>query len=278
MARSGPLSGEARLEVGALPSVATPTAPLLRPRSRRLLPFASFLLLIALWAVAAALAEAPRTLPGPLPVFEAGLRELLAGELLHHLAATLARVAASFAIAMGVGTAVGILMGRLALADELGRPWLLLALNMPALVTIVLCYIWIGLIEAAAITAVALNKIPNVAVTVREGARALDKGLLEMAQAFAVPRGRVLAHLVLPQLAPYLLAAARSGLALVWKIVLVVELLGRPNGVGFQIHTAFQLFDVATILAYALAFVAVVQLIEWAGLEPLARRVERWRR
>lgn len=278
MARSGPLSGEARLEGAALPGVATPAAPLLGPRSRRFLPFASFLLLIALWALAAALVEAPRTLPGPLAVFEAGSRELLAGELLHHLAATLARVAASFAIAMGVGTAVGILMGRVALADEFGRPWLLLALNMPALVTIVLCYIWIGLIEAAAITAVALNKIPNVAVTVREGARALDKGLLEMAQAFAVPRGRVLAHLVLPQLAPYLLAAARSGLALVWKIVLVVELLGRPNGVGFQIHTAFQLFDVATILAYALAFVAVVQLIEWAGLEPLARRVERWRR
>jgi NitT/TauT family transport system permease protein len=272
------LSGEAGLAGAALPSVAPPAAPLLGPRARRFLPFASFLLLIALWAAAAALAEAPRTLPGPLAVFEAGLRELLAGELLHHLAATLARVAASFAIAMGVGTAIGILMGRLALADELGRPWLLLALNMPALVTIVLCYIWIGLVEAAAITAVALNKIPNVAVTVREGARALDKGLLEMAQAFAVPRGRVLAHLVLPQLAPYLLAAARSGLALVWKIVLVVELLGRPNGVGFQIHTAFQLFDVATILAYALAFVAIVQLIEWAGLEPLARRVERWRR
>ncbi len=278
MARSGRLSGEAGLEGAALPSAPAPSAPPLGSRSRRFLPLASFLVLIGLWAAAAALAEAPRTLPGPLAVFEAGVRELAAGELLHHLAATLARVAASFAIAMAVGTAVGILMGRLAPADEFGRPWLLLALNMPALVTIVLCYIWIGLIEAAAITAVALNKIPNVAVTVREGARALDKGLLEMAQAFAVPRGRVLAHLVLPQLAPYLLAAARSGLALVWKIVLVVELLGRPNGVGFQIHTAFQLFDVATILAYALAFVAIVQLVEWAGLEPLARRVERWRR
>ncbi len=260
----------------ATPLAAAP--PAWRWRPRRLLPLASFLGLLALWAALAAYAEAPRTLPGPLAVLDAARRELLAGELVYHLAATLGRVAASFAIAMGVGTAIGILMGRSALADEIGRPWLLLSLNMPALVTIVLCYVWIGLIEAAAVAAVAINKIPNVAVTVREGARALDKGLLEMAQAFAVPRGRVLAHLVLPQLAPYLLAAARSGLALVWKIVLVVELLGRPNGVGFQIHTAFQLFDVATILAYALAFILVVQLIEWGLLEPLARRLERWRR
>ena len=57
-------------------------------------------------------------------------------------------------------------------------------------------------------------------------------------------------------------AAARSGLSLVWKIVLVVELLGRPNGIGFELNPYFQLFDVRMILAYALAFVAVMLLIE----------------
>jgi NitT/TauT family transport system permease protein len=56
-------------------------------------------------------------------------------------------------------------------------------------------------------------------------------------------------HFILPQLAPYLAAAAHSGLSLVWKIVLIVELLGRPNGVGFEIGVAFQLFDVTRILA-----------------------------
>ena len=51
----------------------------------------------------------------------------------------------------------------------------------------------------------------------------------------------------LPQLAPYIAAAARSGLSLVWKIVLVAELLGRPNGVGFEIGVAFQLFDMPAV-------------------------------
>ena len=65
---------------------------------------------------------------------------------------------------------------------------------------------------------------------------------------------------LLPQLQPYLAAASRSGIALIWKIVLVVELLGRSNGVGFQIYLSFQLFDVAAILAYTLAFVVDVIL------------------
>ena len=72
-------------------------------------------------------------------------------------------------------------MGRVAARRRLGQPWLVFFLNLPALVTIILAYIWIGLVESAAILAVALNKIPNVVVTVREGARALDRGLLEMA-------------------------------------------------------------------------------------------------
>ena len=77
---------------------------------------------------------------------------------------------------------------------------------------------------------------------------------------------------------PALAAATRNTVALVWKIVLVVELLGRSDGVGFQIHTYFQFFDVRAILGYALAFVAIMLAVEIAVLQPLERRATRWRR
>ena len=98
-----------------------------------------------------------------------------------------------------------------------------------------------------------------------------------MARLFAVPPLAVLRHVALPQLAPYLLGAARSGLAIIWKVVLVAELLGRSDGVGFQVQVRFQTFDVAGILAYTLAFALVVQAIEWGALQPLERRVAQWR-
>jgi NitT/TauT family transport system permease protein len=274
------IAGDGAAAAGA---VATAPSPRREPGSgppwrAALAPLLSLLALVLLWQLAASLASAPRLMPGPVLVLDRFAEEVASGELPYHLAATLGRVALSFALAMAVGTAVGVLMGRSRLADSLGQPWLVFFLNLPALVTIILAYIWIGLVEAAAILAVALNKIPNVAVTLREGARTLDRGLLEMADVFGVPRGRRLRHVVLPQLYPYLLAAARSGLALIWKIVLVVELLGRSNGVGFQLGTYFQLFDVAAILAYAVSFIVVVQLIEWGLIQPLERRVARWRR
>ena len=98
-----------------------------------------------------------------------------------------------------------------------------------------------------------------------------------MAKVFRFSKGQVLWHVILPQLQPYIAAATRSGVALIWKIVLVVELLGRSNGVGFQIHLHFQLFDVATILAYTLVFVAIMLAVEYLILQPLENYSRRWR-
>jgi NitT/TauT family transport system permease protein len=86
-----------------------------------------------------------------------------------------------------------------------------------------------------------------------------------------------LRHVHLPQLAPYFAVAARSGLAIVWKIVLIVELLGLSSGVGFKLNMYFQYFDVTGILAYALSFIAVIFVIEAVLLRPWQTAASRWR-
>ena len=232
--------------------------------------------LLALWQAAALVAD-PRRLPGPGPVFETIVAEAQSGALLANLAITLARVLAAFALAMSFGAAIGYAMGRHRTLDRLLDPWLVVLLNLPALVVIVLAYIWAGLTEVAAIGAVALNKLPNAVVTLREGARALDPHLEDVAKAFRLSPLARFRHIVAPQLAPYVAAATRAGLSLVWKIVLIVELLGRPNGVGFEINMAFQLFDIRLLLAYALPFVALMLAVETLLVQPLERSVSRWR-
>ncbi len=232
--------------------------------------------MLLLWIVASSLSD-PQTMPGPLRVLDVAIRELASGELLFHVGATLLRVCAAFVIAMAIGVAVGIFMGLNRRADRLLDLWLVFFLNLPALVVIILAYVWLGLTEAAAVLAVSINKIPNVVVTMREGARALDRELDEVASVYRVHWLARLRHFILPQLAPYLAAATRSGVALIWKIVLVVELLGRSNGVGFKLHVHFQLFEIDAILAYALSFILVMQAFEWLVLQPLERRANRWR-
>jgi NitT/TauT family transport system permease protein len=234
-------------------------------------------LFLALWQFGA-WCFGPHYLPAPLAVGAAMLAEARTGALGFNLGVTLARVLAGFTLAMIAGSLIGLALGRNQALDRLVDPWLVIVLNTPALVVIMFAYIWGGLNEGSALAAITLTKLPNAVVTIREGARALDPGLDDMARVFAFSRWRRWRHVLAPQLAPFFAAAARGGLALVWKIVLVVELLGRPNGVGFKMNEAFQLFDLKLLLAYALPFVALMVLAETFVLRPAERSASWWRR
>ena len=237
----------------------------------------SLLLFVGLWQGLAVYLQAD-SLPAPATVIAVLWRETVSGQLPYHLGVTLFRLVISFTIAMLLGCAIGIALGRSRRLDAFFDNWLVIFLNIPALVTIILCYVWFGLVETAAILAVVVNKLPNVVVTIREGTRALDQDLLDMARCYHFGRRKTFVHVIWPQLHPFVMSATRTGLALIWKIILVVELLGRSNGMGYQLHLFFQLFDVASILAYTIAFVAVIQLIELIVLKPLDKKDQRWRR
>lgn len=238
----------------------------------------SLLALISLWWLVARLVGSPQLLPGPDRVLAVLIRLVRGGDLPFDIAITLARVAAAFVIAMILGSVIGYLAGRSAGLDAVIDPWLTVGLNLPVLVVIVLAYIWIGLNDVAAVTAVALAKTPTVVVTLREGARAFDAQLDEMASVYRLSRWRRLRWIALPQLAPYVAAAGRGGLSITWKIVLIVELLGRPNGVGFALNLQFQNFNVAGILAYGLCFAGIMLALEALVLQPWERRANAWRK
>ena len=238
----------------------------------------SLALLIAAWYVGAQLAG-PRLLPDPQAVALAIVDEARSGALAFNLGATLrAGRRSSFAIAMALGTVIGLVDGPLR-ARRPARRSLAGRAAQPAGAGDHRARLCLG--RAHRNRGDRGGGAQQAADRDRDGARgralARPPGSTRWRRSSAWAPWARMRHVVLPQLAPYLAAAARSGLSLVWKIVLIVELLGRPNGVGFEIGVAFQLFDVTRILAYALAFIAVMLVIETFLVQPLERHVSRWR-
>lgn len=244
--------------------------------SSKLLPTLSILTFLVFWQVTAFYLHSA-LLPSPLIVAQRFLAHCESGELPHHLSITLWRLIVSFSISMLLGCVIGITLGLNKKFNAFFDYWLVIFLNVPALVTVILCYVWFGLNESAAILAVVLNKVPNVAVTLREGTRALDNTLQNMGKCYGFSNWKMLRHVILPQLHPFLMSSTRSGLALIWKIILMVELLGRSDGMGYQLHLFFQWFDIASILAYTVAFVGVIQLLEFLVLQPIDKLALRWK-
>ncbi|BFM06135.1 ABC transporter permease [Halioxenophilus aromaticivorans] len=235
----------------------------------------SVVIWLLLWQLVVTILQ-PELLPAPTAVFESLWQHAVRGDLVSQLAVTLRRLVIAFSLALLLGMVLGLAMGHFKRLNDWLDSILTLMLNIPALVTIILCLMWLGLNEVAAVTAVVMNKLPNMAAIFREGAKAVNRELLEVAKVYRLPASKALFKVYLPQLAPYFLAAARTGQALVWKIVLVVELLGCSSGVGFKLSVFFQMFDITSILAYTLAFVAIIYSFESFILRPWERRINRW--
>jgi NitT/TauT family transport system permease protein len=233
-------------------------------------------LLLIIWQLLATIFP-HRLFPSPLEVaLEIGA---LAGggALLADLGKTLLRAGVGFVAAMALGTLLGLLLGRLPVLDRLLSGWLVVGLNVPAIIVAIILYIWLGLTEFALVLAVVLNKTPLVTVTIREGVRSFSRDLEELALAFRFDLYRRIRLVYLPQLLPFMLAAARTGLSLIWKIVLVFEVLGSDGGVGYRISVFFQFFDITGVLAYTSAFILVVLGFEYLVMRPLEMHLLRWR-
>ncbi len=234
--------------------------------------------LILLWAILAWLVADPITLPSPAKTWYAFLSINNRDQLWYHLPITLLRVLFSVILAMSLGTVIGLMMGRYPRFNDYAEPVIGLLLNMPALIIAILSYLFIGFNEFALVFAVSLNKIPMVAITMREGMRTLNPDIAAVAHLYHMPKSAYLRHVAWPQLMPYFTSSLRNGLALIWKIILVFEFLGRPNGIGFEIQKYFQLFRVDMILAYSLSFIVVMMLIDRFLVAPWDQKMQKWRK
>jgi len=236
----------------------------------------SILLFIIIWQ-ASSIAVNSELFPSVVDVLKNLSSQIANKELFSHLFITLYRVFVAFFIAMFIGIIIGLLMGFYQKIDDMFDFILVLGLNIPALVTIIVCYIWFGLSDFAAILAVVINKVPIIVTNIREGTRAFDKKYIDFAKVYKLSKKEIALNIYLPQLYPYLMATTRLSLSLIWKIVLVVELLGRSDGIGFQISIYYQFFDISSILACSFAFIFVILLIEHKILKPIDNKLKIWK-
>lgn len=246
------------------------------PLGRLLLTVLSIGSVVVAWAWLSRMLSA-RVFPGPAETLQFLWREWERGRLLTHVVATMDRVLVSFAIAMAAGVLIGIFMGTSQRIERLGSAWLLTGLAIPRIVPIVGAYILIGLNDRAAITAIVLVMVPTIVTQVQEGARALDQRLVQMAGAFRRSRWAMLRHVVAPQLFPYIAGTARSTMSMAWKMVVFAELMGRSNGVGYQISFYFQMFDMRGILAYGLAMIIILAVVDQLMMHMWNWYAFRWR-
>jgi NitT/TauT family transport system permease protein len=232
--------------------------------------------LVLLWWVGSLLLPA-NVLPSPWATFQTLLNNAASGLLLQQSVPTMQRIAAGFVLAMGLGVVLGIIMGLSRVGEATLDLWVMVALTIPSLCYVIVIFMVLGMNELSTVIAIGLTAFPSIAINVWQGVKNVDNRLSDMARVFGVSREKRLLQVVLPQVLPYMIAAARFGLGIVWKVTVVAELLGRSDGIGFQLHYWFQLFNMPQVFSWTLFFTLIMLFLELVVLKSIEDRAFRWR-
>lgn len=232
--------------------------------------------MIAIWWILT-LFFPPSLIPLPSSTFNEVVSIMTSGQFFAEMGATLRRVGVGFSIAMLIAIPLGILMGTIKWFESFFESPVILGLTMPGLVWAVMAIMFFGLSETSAYAAVAVTIMPMLAISLWQGTKSIDKDLLDMSTAFHAGIWSKIVDVILPQLVSHILAAIRYGLGLAWKVVVVVEMFGFSNGVGYQVVRGFNVFSMKQVLAWAITFLIVMIVIEFGFIGWLEGRVTRWR-
>lgn len=190
---------------------------------------------------------------------------------------TLGRVMMSFLSASLVGVVLGLLIGLNEKAEAFFQPLLALALAVPDPVYIIFAILAVGTGELAGFIALTIAVLPFITNIVRSNVQARDRSLDEMAQIYRLSDHTRLRAVLIPQLIPALLTAMRFSFALSWKLVVVVEAIGQPEGIGASIFNSFRTLRMREVAAVAILFILAMQLLERGVLGRIEKKLLRWR-
>jgi NitT/TauT family transport system permease protein len=233
--------------------------------------------LLVLWEVMARFTASP-LVPNVGEIIGEVRRLVVGGFAARQIGITLGRILAGFGVAFVISLIIGIAAARSAWFRRFCDPAIILGLTVPGLVWALLCVIWFGVGLTTPIVAIALGIAPVMILHVLQGMDAVDSEIVEMAHVFKFSTRDKLIHIWIPSLIPHLIGGARVGLSLGWKVIVLVELFGLSNGVGYQLNSEFSSQNVAGVLAWTIVFWAVMVVIEYGVLQSLERASSRWRR
>ncbi len=238
---------------------------------------ASLFLLLAAWEGTSAF-YGPLILPDPGTVFATLARMFDSGAAWPELGVTTRRAASGLALAIAVGSVLGMLAGVSLTASMMSRPLVTVLLGTPPIAWLVLAMLWFGASDGTPVFTVFVACFPVIFVGALQGTRTLDGQLKEMATAFRLPLRMKLFDLYLPHVVSYLFPAWITALGTSWKVVVMAELLSSADGVGAALAVSRAQLDTAATLAWITAVVGTLLAVEYLLLEPIKRELERWRR
>lgn len=241
-------------------------------------PIVAVGIVIALWQLVFSLHVQPDyNLPSPSESWSS-LRDLWdSGTLVDAARNSVGRCALGFAIAIAIGTPLGLAMGRIKLVKAGIGPIVSGLQSLPSVAWVPVGVIWFGITPKTLYFVVLLGAVPSIAAGMASGLEQVPPLYLRVGHILGA-RGFTLArHVLLPAALPSYVGGLRQGWAFSWRSLMAAELIAQSPklgaGLGQLLDQGRQLSDMSIELAMIWVILLVGLAVELIVFRPAERRV-----
>jgi ABC-type nitrate/sulfonate/bicarbonate transport system permease component len=227
----------------------------------RVLGWVAVAFVLLMWEVVVAAAHLnPIFLPRPSHILVALIMMFQTGGLFGDLLATLGRIFGGFAIALVVGTLLGIWMATSERVSAIADNFIAALYPLPKVTLIPLLIIWLGTGGPFMLTISALGAIFPIVINTVLGIRQCDPGLILAARDLGASSRQVIRMVLLPSAVPSIFAGVRLGIGVSIILVVAAEMIVGKIGLGARLYLAGQILETEQVFAVliVLAILGVV--------------------
>lgn len=212
--------------------------------------------LLVAWAAVAAATETP-SIPGPAEVWTALMDGVTEGTILEATLKSLIRLAFSFAAALVIGTALGLVLSTFELARRSIRPLVVALQITPFVAWVPLAVVWFGVTERAVVFVTIAGSFPAVTLATLQGIRQVPPLYVRAGRTLGASGWTLQREVVFPAALPAYMTGVQQAWGFAWKALMAGELIVPATGASGLGHLLDRSDDVASILA-VVAVIAVI--------------------
>ncbi|GED71604.1 sulfonate ABC transporter permease [Brevibacillus reuszeri] len=232
---------------------------------------------LVIWQLAGMLGLVSKTmLPTPVEIAQSAVELVVSGELFGHLQVSITRAALGFVVGGAIGLLTGLAVGFSSRVEQTLDPSVQMLRTIPHLAVIPLFILWFGFGEFSKVLLIAKGAFFPLYVNTFLGIRNVDSKLFDVARVLQFSRWKQITQLVLPAALPNILLGVRLSLGAAWLGLVVAELMGSSEGVGYLIMDARQ-FSQTSIVFVGIIIFAIVGKATDSLVRYFEKKWLRWR-
>lgn len=210
--------------------------------------------LILLWVILAMIVQQP-ILPSPVVVINSLWQEILKGDILEHLSASLWRVIASTFLAILAAAPIGLILGQSKKLNDFFAPIIYLLYPIPKVVLVPIVLLFFGIGDLPKIIIIFMILFFQILVLVRDQAASIRPELIQSVRSLGAGRRALFRYVYLPASLPAILTALRQSVGTAVAVLYIAELFATQRGLGYYIY-----LNGSTLFNYPAMYAGIIVL------------------